>query len=886
MPQPPKKQNWLRDLAPRDATKTKVDAGKDAAERARRALDAATRRMPAAPTMRANTKTDRLASDLARRQQASTQAMAGLMMNPAAIGAALTPGADAADAITSTLSSVKNAAKGNLKQSAKDAGWAALGALGVASEAKAVKRASAAQKAIGAADAERKLRRGLTERFVILTPDNPQGQIVDEATNAAARQRFEARLKELGINYRSGVGGYPGEGGRPLREQSYLLDTDLDTAKQLGREFDQAGVLSERGYHNLGDNTIYPSRGVQAGDPVPVDDGPTRVVGAALRAKNGKVYLGADHASALDEAEAAGADIDIDNAANHGFYTSDGRFVDRAEAAKLMGKNGALDSWKTNNDRFLYGDADDPTTLSPNDRRNVEKLGRGALVDEAWAAEDALKARAKQRRDAVFTKIDGFGDDAGTTGFKLDLDWDARQPDAAIANWTPEQLDAYGAAYGVEGLGRVSPPTEITLASGKKANIPGGFDGEWSYYDLLTLKAQGINPNDMPRDMHDMFQEKLGRSMQVADGGDDADVFRGLLLGITSPNSPLTPNEFTVSALMPRNMQDIEALSKMSGDEIVSKFRLDAGEKGGMGTRGTADYNNVANLARLFVQKPEWFRRRVNEDWSQFVERLSTQVRGLSPKTASFGAVWQDILNADISAIDRHMSDVFYKDIMSDPATRAAFEEQVIDAFNTGKTKWGGEGARPQVRSIDELRATPGGESAFKDAMMNVITKHSERSMTGRNAASLPPHLRDEQYIEPPKKAVIGGEAWRRALDANRVDAQEHGLSTFLSQWLLWDRMRGRLEPHEVMYPGLNKLPRMTHDQRRAALDVHKKAGYIEPPKKAGTRNTGINGEDLNEEEGMLRPARPVKNPMSMAYWSALAAAGLGGLMGPDEEPE
>lgn len=885
MPQPPKKQNWLRDLAPRDATKTKVDAGKDAAERARRALDAATRRMPAAPTMRANTQTDRLAADLARRQQAQTQAGAELFMNPVAIGAAITPGADVADAITSAYSSVKNAAKGNLKESAKDAGWAALGALGVSSEVRAgmkgAKTTKKAQAMIEAAERARQARRGLTERFVILTPDNPQGQIVDEATNAAARERFEARLKELGITYRSGVGGYPGEGGRPLREQSYLLDTDLDTAKQLGREFNQAGVLSERGYHNLGDNTIYPSRGVQAGDPVPVDDGPPRVVGAALRAKNGKVYLGADHASALDEAEAAGADIDIDNAANHGFYTSDGRFVDRAEAAKLTGKDGALDSWKTNNDRFLYGDADDPTTLSPNDRRNVEKLGRGALADEVWAAEDALKARAKQRRDAVFTKIDGFGDDAGTTGFKLDLDWDARQPDAAIADWTPEQLDAYGAAYGVEGLGRVSPPTEITLASGKKANIPGGFDGEWSYYDLLTMKAQGINPNDMPREMHNAFQEKLGRTMQVKDGGDDVDVFRGLLLGITSPNNPLTPNEFGVSALMPRSMKDIEKLASMSGSDITKNYGLNARSKGGLGTSGSVNYDNVANLARLFMQKPEWFRRRANEDWSMFVERLSSQVKGLSPKTASFGAVWQDIMNADISAIDRHMSDVFYNEIMSEPATRAAFEEKVIDQFNKSMTK-GGK-SRAQVSSIDELRSVPGGEAAFKDAMMQVITQHRELKRTGKNAASLPPHLRDETWVSPadaPEKVVVGGEPWRRAIDANQADAHDNGLSTFLSQWLLWDRMRGRLEPHEVMYPGLNKLPRMTQPQRAAALDVHRKAGYLRNAKKAKK------GEPPLLDEGRLPPVRGVKNPMSMAYWSALAAAGLGGLMGPEEEPE
>src|SRR5262249_11131891 len=96
-------------------------------------------------------------------------------------------------------------------------------------------------------------------------------------------------------------------------------------------------------------------------------------------------------------------------------------------------------------------------------------------------------------------------------------------------------------------------------------------------------------------------------------------------------------------------------------NRIAERFGLAAAEKGGLGSRGSQDYTRVGELAKMFRDDPDFFRKKPNEDWGQAVERISSQTPGLQMKTASFGTVWQDPYNAAISAIDRHMAKEFEK---------------------------------------------------------------------------------------------------------------------------------------------------------------------------------------------------------------------------------
>lgn len=82
----------------------------------------------------------------------------------------------------------------------------------------------------------------------------------------------------------------------------------------------------------------------------------------------------------------------------------------------------------------------------------------------------------------------------------------------------------------------------------------------------------------------------------------------------------------------------------------------------------------------------------------------------------------------------------------------------------------------------------------------------------------------------------------------------------FSSQWMLWDRIRGRLEPHEVLFPGLEKLPRMNMPQMRRARGDLSGAGYM-------------------AAEGTVRPLPSASRAAYFSLAPAMAGAGGAGLM-------
>jgi hypothetical protein len=80
---------------------------------------------------------------------------------------------------------------------------------------------------------------------------------------------------------------------------------------------------------------------------------------------------------------------------------------------------------------------------------------------------------------------------------------------------------------------------------------------------------------------------------------------------------------------------------------------------------------------------------------------------------------------------------------------------------------------------------------------------------------------------------------------------------------MLWDRIRNRLEPHEIMFPGLEKLPRMSMDQMRKVRKDLKDAGYM-----SGTKV-------MDEETGelsKLAPARPLPSASRAGYFAVPGA--------------
>ena len=137
------------------------------------------------------------------------------------------------------------------------------------------------------------------------------------------------------------------------------------------------------------------------------------------------------------------------------------------------------------------------------------------------------------------------------------------------------------------------------------------------------------------------------------------------------------------------------------------------------------------------------------------------------------------------------------------------------------------------------------------------------RTRKGDFGKNVPESMRSIEWVQEPEKTNLMNPYYREALKYN-AEHQTPGESLFASQWRLWDKQRGRIEPHEVMFPGLNKLPRMPIEQAKQAYGAHKSAGYT-----LG-RPTVNNPVAVG---GQLPAVRPVANPMDLAYW------GLGGLL-------
>jgi hypothetical protein len=466
---------------------------------------------------------------------------------------------------------------------------------------------------------------------------------------------------------------------------------------------------------------------------------------------------------------------------------------------------------------------------------------------------------------------------------------------------TPEEITAWGEHYGVPDLGKISPPQTFRDIHGNEFNLPGGTEGKWTHADLLSMKANPINPANIDPQLHIEMQKKLGRT-HTPDELTDADVWNGLVFGMTSPNNPLFPNQMAASRLRLRTPEMLDDLASMIpwkpgeevsraqrqlvNDQIAQRYGLGGFEKtGGLGARGTADYSRIGELAQMFKQDPAFFRKQPNESWLEAVERISSQTPGLSMKTGSFGTVWQDPAKAGISAIDRHMARELDKQpggIFANPQERAAWEEGSVSLWNkrerdrvaeqvAANAKLEKKGQKPRevapadlATSFKDMLSKSGSDGFLGERLLDHVGNAANpqfRLASGAINPRLPPHLAQAKWVREPEAVNIAGRAYKQALDVNQKLADEAGLPLFMSQWMEWDRIRNRFEPHENMFPGLSKLPAQSVEQLRRVDAAHRATGHKTYGK---------------SEEGTLEPTRPFTgNPFQMGLYGVGGATVL-----------
>jgi hypothetical protein len=482
---------------------------------------------------------------------------------------------------------------------------------------------------------------------------------------------------------------------------------------------------------------------------------------------------------------------------------------------------------------------------------------------------------------------------AGTVGSATP---DVRFEGVSPHEFTPGQWGRFGKQYDVPNLG---PESDEAFAaslvpyqtkSGREYTVPGGHESNepFSYYDMLHMKSQGIDPNDLDPALHQNIHDRNMRAMQPgAEGPSREQIFNGLTLGMISPNQPLTPNELAQARVMAKGPEDINRIGGMlpwdykdssfvtpemrhqySG-EIASNLGVQAQGRGGLGVSGSADYTRIAEMAQMYEDKPDFFKFKgaaeggadSAENWANYVQRLSNQVPGLSAKTGSFGGVWQSPEDAAISAIDRHMVRKFTTEMFPTKAEADAFKDAAVTKYRE---------ANPGSKATWDTLP----RSAQDDASFGYLNNHPEMkyrvAKTGEINERVPESLRNVDWVKEPDKVAVISEPYKRTLSANAASAGEVGQGTFSNQWMEWDRIRKRLEPHEIMFPGLEKLPRMSMPQMGDVRQTYKDAGYLAGP-----------GQNPN-----VKPF----NPSRGAYF-ALPPALLAGLYGasqmtPEEEEE
>jgi len=479
----------------------------------------------------------------------------------------------------------------------------------------------------------------------------------------------------------------------------------------------------------------------------------------------------------------------------------------------------------------------------------------------------------------------------------------------SVQDLTPDEIAEFGRMHGVENLGPITKIQEVK-GNGFDLAVPGGLEGDFTYSDLIWLKANPIDPSTITDGaIRVALQNKLARAATPGPGS-DVDLFNRYMFGMLSPNQPLTPNEFELARLRAHSDDEIDhfasfidwepgekvepARRKAANDKMAEFFGTQARGKGGLGLKGSADYTNLAEFAKMFRQNPDWWRKSPDEDWFDFVERVQSQGRGLSSKVASFSTVWQDPMTAAISAIDRHMARDFLPALFPTKKARKDFERGVVGRYND-MLRQSKEAAPEQlkalrakgfpppeakpVRSFTEVFKQPGGDAVFMQRVMSQLSaKEAKLKLaSGEVNPNIPEQLQNVDWLREPEKVQIVGDAYRRALAENERLAAENGLHLFNQQWMRWDDIRRRLEPHEVMFPGLEKLPPMNREQLARSREAHAGAGFMNSSKEMVPDASG-------ELVPRMKPTRPMNFGDAFYYAAPAAAVGLAAMAPSDAE--
>lgn len=506
------------------------------------------------------------------------------------------------------------------------------------------------------------------------------------------------------------------------------------------------------------------------------------------------------------------------------------RAIKQEAIAQKTGRSGALfgpgkEKWGPFNDDYFL---------------NLKQLRSATKPPKAPVTKDEIALLTGEEKDIAKSLISASNAKAGakappvTRGEVQDGVWNRavyRGEKAATPGpkASEEEWAQWGDQYGVN----VRRSDDVEVAPG--VSIPGGLDGTFTIADIFELKARKIDPNTLPREVHDALMQKFIRTYDIPNP-DPVDVFNRLAFAQLSPNAPLLPNEFLLQRLRATSMDDIRRLASREGQADLAKALdresgVGAAARGGMGLKGTADLAKLAKLARAVIEKPEMFRAQPGETLRDVGLRVMNQIPGLGPKTVSLGVPWLDLPRANTSAVDLHMIRHNYERLLTDDRVGSDFVVRMAGLLKV----------EPNLSAVQaKIAEDPKGA---EQAAINIIAGSSRSKVyrskkTGDVNQEIPASLQPNLLLHEPKQATFFNEFYDRIVDfVNDSRGADPTLALFPEQWRLWDGYRGRIEPHEFAHPDFRKLPKQSFNEMQAALKANRRAGFGDYDKVKKTRD-------------------------------------------------
>lgn len=430
-----------------------------------------------------------------------------------------------------------------------------------------------------------------------------------------------------------------------------------------------------------------------------------------------------------------------------------------------------------------------------------------------------------------------------------------------------------------------SPEVKLSdIRSRRELTIPGGLDNDlpMTLADQAKISAQAIDYNEIDPALALAIHKRLVQSVDPGANPSDLELMNRLGFGITSGNAPITKNLLEWAQMRPRNAAEMKEWAGYSpvgpSEQIVGganemnraineAFGVQASGRGGTGVANTANRQYVSDLAKMLAQDPAFFRRMPNEPEAQYVERLMNQVRGLGPKTGSLGFAMVEPQTSNISAIDRHIADLTREAVKNNPATKAIYEQQMLNAYNLDQP------VKNQRKTYEAARRLAGenADAIEAEKFRGVVSSPSATKFidakTGQMRSTIPSHLGNLPFYDPEYAQTIGP-MYTEALNQIQQGGAKRGIGGFSNQWYDWDYQRSRAEPHAALNPMATSMQRMTPEEYKLVRDTFSEAGAMQTRKDPMT--------------GRLIPLSPTQDYRRLIYGSAdpALAAGLAAAAG------